>query len=267
MAASAGEAKPSGATEHAPIVCDLDGVVWLGGEPVPGAADAVARLRLAGHPVVFITNNSYAPVSEIEAKLAAQGIEATGAVRTSAAAAASLVEPGERVLVCGGPGLVEALVARGAVVVDDDTDVDALVVGFHRSFDYERMRLAAEAVRKGARFVASNDDATFPTPQGLIPGCGAIVAGVATAAGVEPLVAGKPYPPMAALVRQWVGHDGIVVGDRPDTDGRLARALGFRFVLVLTGVTAAADLPVAPAPDLVAADLAATADELLGQRS
>jgi 4-nitrophenyl phosphatase len=233
---------------------DLDGVVWLADEPVPGSAEAVARLRATGEPVVFVTNNSSQPVREVEAKLARQGIPAEGDVLTSAMAAATLVEPGERVLVCAGPGVVDALEERGAHPVRDG-EADAVLVGFHRDFDYERLRVAARAVRRGARLLATNDDASYPTPDGPIPGGGAILAAVVTATGATARVAGKPNPPMVDLVRDRVGRDGVMIGDRPETDGRFARALGYRFALVHTGVTPAG-VEVDPVPDLVAPDLA-----------
>jgi 4-nitrophenyl phosphatase len=244
-------------------VLDLDGVIWLAARPIAGAAEAVARLRAAGERVAFVTNNSNAPVAEVEAKLAAFGIPAAGDVVTSAQAAARLLEPGDRVLVCGGPGVREALAERGAVPVDDEAEADAVVVGFHRDFDYEQMRRATAAVRAGARLLATNDDATYPTPEGLIPGNGAILAGIVVAAGRQPdSVAGKPYAPMADLIRDRYGPSGWVVGDRPDTDGRFARALGYGFGLVLSGVTTEADLPVTPEPDRVATDLATLVEEL-----
>ena len=236
-----------------PFALDLDGVVWLADEPIPGSAEAVARLQASGEEVVFVTNNSSQPVAEVEAKLSALGIPATGAVVTSAMAAATLVDAGERVLVCAGPGVVEALERRGAVPVRDG-DADAVLVGFHRDFDYERLRIAARAVRRGARLLATNDDATYPTPEGPVPGGGAILAAVATATGATPIVAGKPHPPMAELVRARLGGDGVMVGDRPDTDGRFARVLGYRFALVHTGVTPAG-VDVDPRPDIEAPDL------------
>ena len=236
-------------------VLDLDGVVWLASDPIAGAADAIARLRAAGERVVFCTNNSAPRRGDHEAKLAAFGIPAGGDVLTSSMAAARLVAPGERVLVCGGPGIAEAVEARGAVPVRDG-DAEAVAVGFHRDFDYERLRIAARAVDRGARLIATNDDATYPTPDGPIPGGGALVAAVAYATGVEPVVAGKPHEPMADLVRSVGGPEGTVVGDRPSTDGALAAQLGYRFALVLTGVTHEADLPVEPPPDVVAASLA-----------
>jgi 4-nitrophenyl phosphatase len=244
-----------------PFALDLDGVVWLADEPIPGAAAAVGRLRAAGHDVVFCTNNSSQPVAEVEAKLARMEIPAAGLVITSAMAAATLVEPGERVLVCGGPGIVEALEQRGAIPIREGA-ADVVLVGFHRDFDYERLRIAATAVRRGARLLATNDDTSYPTPDGPIPGGGAILAAVETGAGVRATVAGKPNAPMAGLVRDVLGADGVMVGDRPDTDGRFAAALGYRFALVLTGVTTDHGLA-DPAPDLVAADLATLVDDLV----
>lgn len=170
-------------------------------------------------------------------------------------AVARLVEAGERVLCCSGPGVVEEVTARGARVVDEGP-CDAVIVGFHTDFDYDRLRRASLAVRAGARLLASNDDATYPTPTGLWPGGGALLAAVETASGQRAAVAGKPHEPVAALVRERLGADGIVVGDRADTDGAFAVTLGYRFGLVLSGVTTEADLPVDPEPAVVAADLA-----------
>ncbi|MGH9183917.1 MAG: HAD-IIA family hydrolase [Acidimicrobiales bacterium] len=235
---------------------DLDGVIWLTGRPIAGGAEAVERLRRAGERVLFVTNNSAAPIAEYEHRLSDQGIPAEGDVVSSAQAAASLLEPGSSAVVCAGPGVVEALEARG-VEARRDGDADAVVVGYHLDFDYERLRVAMQAVLGGARLIGTNDDPTYPTPAGPIPGGGAILAAVATASGTRPEVAGKPFPPMVALLEQRQGPGRhTVVGDRPTTDGRLAQALGARFALALSGVTQAADLPVDPAPDMVGDDLA-----------
>ena len=229
------------------VLCDLDGVVWLAHRPIPGSVEAIAALRAFGWRVVFVTNNSFSPVSAVEASLASVGIPAEGDVVTSASAGATLVEPGERVLVCGGPGIAEAVIARGAEVVSHgEVDagrgrLDAVVVGFHRDFDYEIMRRASGAVRAGARLIGTNDDATYPTPKGPIPGGGSILAAIATASGVAPIVAGKPHGPMAAAVRELTGgvsSSAVMVGDRPSTDGRFARTLGCRYALVRSGVIA-----------------------------
>ena len=132
--------------------------------------------------------------------------------------------------------------------------VDAVVVGVHRDFDYERLRVASNLVRAGARLIGTNDDATYPTPDGQIPGGGAILAAVAYASGAEPVVAGKPYQPMADLVIELVGGGPhVMVGDRPSTDGLFAERLGATFAHVRTGVSHEGEY----------ADLAAAVDALL----
>lgn len=228
------------------VLCDLDGVVWLDRTAIPEAPEAIERLRSAGRRVLFVTNNSVSVLAEQEAALAAIGVPAEGDVITSAQAAASLVEPGERVLVCGGPGVREAVAARGAEPLEVATATavlpDAVIVGLTRDVDYAMLDLASDAIRRGARFVATNDDATFPTPSGLTPGAGAIVAAVATSAGVAPTIAGKPHAAMADLVRVRCGDRfgpdaALMVGDRWSTDGRFADQLGCPFAMVRSGVT------------------------------
>ncbi len=229
------------------VLCDLDGVVWLAHEPIPGAVDAIAQLRASGRRVLFVTNNSAALVAEHEASLAAIGIDAQGDVVSSSMAAASLLSPGERVLVAGGAGIVEAVESADAVsVVNDGTDldgpVDAVVVGLHRDFDYDRMRVAGRAVLDGARLIGTNSDTTYPTPHGLEPGGGSIVAAIAAVGGVEAMFAGKPEQPMADLVVRLVDASPsslLMIGDRPETDGLFAERIGCGFALVETGVTAA----------------------------
>jgi len=244
-------------------VLDLDGVVWLVDQPIPGAVEAIARLRGAGEQVAFVTNSSLATRTEVAAKLETMGIdpgEGGRDVVTSSMAVAGLMEPGERALVIGGRGIDEALECRDVEIVPHDIEapaVDAVVVGLNMAFDYAMLRAAMRAVRGGARLLATNDDATYPTPSGLIPGGGSILASIVTASGVEPIIAGKPYAPITHMVLDRFGSEGVCVGDRPDTDGRFARALGYDFVLVLSGVTAREDLPVDPTPDAVHPDLAA----------
>lgn len=233
-------------------------------QPIPGSVEAIAALRGRGHRVLFVTNNSSAVVADQESKLASIGIPALGGVCTSAQAAGSLLRPGERVLVAGGPGVCEAVEAAGAEIVDHD--VETVIVGYHNTFDYWSMSRAATAVRSGARLIGTNDDATYPTPTGPIPGGGAILAAIATAAGVQPLVAGKPYSPMGDYVRGVLGMDDLsavwMVGDRDSTDGAFARAIGARYAHVLSGVSGNAATCESP-PDLVCADLAEFARHLL----
>lgn len=181
---------------------------------------------------------------------------------TAAMATASMIEPGARVLAVGSEGLRTALVDRGAELVDAPTDADVVAVGITIDFDYTMMTAAMRAIRAGARFIATNDDTTFPDAGGLLPGNGALVAAIAACAEQVPEVAGKPHEPIAAFVRARLGDTGIMVGDRPDTDGRFADAVGYDFGLVLTGVVGPDDLPVDPSPRFVADDLLSLVQKL-----
>lgn len=248
------------------VLCDLDGVVWLAHDPVPGAREAIERLRRSGRRVLFVTNNSVDVEADHERALAAIGIPAEGDVVSSAQAAASLLVPGERVAVCGGRGVVEAVEAVVGSTVSFGDDVDAVVVGLDRTFDFARLDAVSRTVRDGARFIATNLDATFPTPGGLTPGAGAVVAAISTAAGRSPIVAGKPNPAMAELVRRRCGprfgpRTALVVGDRWSTDGAFAGEIGCPFALVRSGVTAPG-APVGGTADVDLPDLAAVADLL-----
>ena len=239
-------------------ILDLDGVVWLADDVIPGVPEAVSRLRERGNTILFLTNNSSRTMSDLVTKFDRMGIEVEpDEIVTSAQAAASMLEPGSTALVCAGDGVREALAAREVKTIDKG-EADAVVVGFHKEFDYGRLNAAYQAVRAGARLIGTNDDTTYPTPDGPIPGGGALLAAVAAAAGVEPEVAGKPYQPMADAVRDRIGgaaDDGVVVGDRPDTDGLIAKRLELPFALVFTGVTKESDLPVDPEPVMTAPDL------------
>jgi HAD superfamily hydrolase (TIGR01450 family) len=263
-----------GSFPYTGVALDLDGVVWLGDQPIPGSAAAVRRLHSAGVTVVYVTNMSGLTIADQEAKLARHGVSAADSVVTSAAAAASLLEAGERVLVCGGPGVVEAVESAGATAVDGTgatreqaetggESLDAVVVGYHTSFDYWTMARASRAVREGARLIGTNHDPTYPTESGLQPGGGAILAAIATAAETAPIVAGKPHQPAADLTIARLGGRPLMVGDRPDTDGAFATTMGCDFGLVLSGVVSRGDLPVRPEPAHVADDLETLVDELL----
>ena len=184
---------------------DLDGVVWLSGEEIPGSAAAIALLRDVGEDVVFVTNNSAPTISVLQRRLERIDIASDPKdLITAAQAAASLVPEGGSVVAIADGGVREALTQRSAVVADDG-HADAVIVGWTESFTYETLATAATAVRSGARFIGTNADPTHPTPAGLRPGTGAIIAAVEVASGRACEFAGKPNDAMARLVRQRAG--------------------------------------------------------------
>jgi glycerol 3-phosphatase-2 len=242
-------------------IVDLDGVIWLTGEAIGDVSSAITALRAHGRRVVFATNNSAPTTEELRARLGKIGIDAPPEdLATSAAAAASLLSPGRPVKVLAGAGVLEALDARGVKVVDRGS-VDAALVGWSRTFDFDTLSDMAAAARTAGRLIGTNQDPTHPTPDGLVPGSGALLAAVATASGVVPEVAGKPHQPMADMMMDRFGFrtgdsSVVVVGDQPGTDGALAVRLSVPFGLVDSGVTPAAadgfEQPVAVrAPDFV----------------
>ncbi len=246
-------------------VLDLDGVVWCGGVALPGAVLATLELVERGHELVFCTNHAMSGASK-RTRLDELGV-APGSVLTSGEVAAANCRPGERVLVLGDPTLVGTFRSFGHDTCDvfelpEDGPVppcDVVVVGAAPYWDRSRIGLAADGVRAGARLLATNADPTHPARGAvgarLLPGNGALVAAIATAAGAAAEFVGKPEAAMVDQLRSRHGPVEMVVGDKPETDGELAVALGARFALVLSGVTSESDLPVAPSPDVVAPDL------------
>lgn len=250
------------------IVCDLDGVVYLGDRPIEGSGRALSALEEAGFGVLFCTNNSWRTRRDSAQKVArVTGYPARPSqVLSSAVAAAALLSgSATRAYVVGGPGIREALTEVGVRSVARWQAAEAVVVGLDRELSYEKLTDASMAVRAGARFIATNLDTTFPSERGLLPGAGSIVASVATAAGAEPETAGKPFPPMRALIRARIGDSAVwVVGDRADTDLAMAAAEGWTAVLVMSGVTEDAD-DAEPVPDLVYPRLEQLVDRLVGE--
>ncbi len=249
------------------LVCDLDGVLYLDTEPIPGAGDALTALERTGMRILLVTNNSTRTADQTAAKLAdVVGYPADPAqVLGSGQAAAELLRGGAGpVFVVGETGLVGTLEAAGLAVTGDWRAATTVVVGLDRWVTYARLRDAALAVRAGARFVATNADPTYPTPDGQVPGCGALVAFIAAAAGTAPEVAGKPHAAARALVRAALGPGPTyVVGDRVDTDLEMGRLEGWERVLVLTGVTSdAGGLDGDHRPELVLPSIADLPDAL-----
>ena len=244
------------------VLLDLDGVVYTGNTPLPGGAELVAYLRESGRRLQCITNNSTQTAEQFVAKLAGMGVAVEpGQVLTSPEATAVFLQerlaPGAPVMAIGEEGLVRVLLGHGFRVVDRDPE--AVVCGLDRRLTYERLTRACFAIRRGAAFVATNPDRSLPTEAGLLPGNGATLAYLQTATGVAPLVIGKPETTMLDVAMSRLGAipgETAIVGDGLLTDIAAGRRAGLTTLLVLTGVTRAADLEGAPAPpDLVFPDL------------
>src|SRR4051794_32997017 len=262
---TAGSSEPPSAVYDVALL-DLGGVVYVGPDAVPGVPDALAAARKAGMRLGFVTNNAARTPEEVAGHLAELGVPAEASdVITSAQAAASVVAErlgaDARVLPIGGPGVAAALRAAGLTVVERAEDRPrAVVQGYGREVGWPQLAEAVVAVRNGARHVATNTDATIPSPRGLLPGNGAMVGVVRDVTGQQPLVTGKPDPAMhAECVRRTGAQRPLVVGDRLDTDIEGARRAGAASLLVLTGVTDPATLLATRPdhrPDLLSADAA-----------
>jgi 4-nitrophenyl phosphatase len=247
------------------VVADLDGVVYAGDRMLPGAVGFFALLQSDSIPYAFLTNNTTRTPEHYAERLAKAGIVTTlERIVTAAEATARLLareRPGARVYVIGEEGLRAAFLRRGFVLTAEAPDY--VVVGLDRRFDYEKLRLGAAAIRRGAQFIASNADPLLPTSDDFIPGAGSMVGALVGATGVAPRLVGKPKPDMLLLAVEQLGvppQDALMIGDRLDTDIAAGHAAGTRTALVLSGVARLEDLPAAPIqPDLVATDLAALA--------
>ena len=223
------------------LVFDLDGCVWTGDVLTPGASEVLALIRRQGKGLCFLTNNSRARARTMQAKLERLGVQAKEAeVLTPLEILGEVVAQRwgpSRVLAIGGPELAAVLVEAGHTLVRVDAyrEATVVVVGNDFDFSYERLTAAARAVDAGAAFVTPNIDPRLPMEDGqFLPGCGAIVEAVASAAGARPIVIGKPEPPLFELALQRMGlgvDDAAMVGDSIDSDVRGARRVGMTAVL------------------------------------
>lgn len=243
------------------VIFDLDGVIYRGRQPVPGAAALVAALREAGLLIRFATNNSMATRAMYVPRLVEMGIAAQAdEIVTSTSATidhlrAHLPEV-RRVMAVGAEGMLDELRAAGfdATAAGDAVDLgydgqpldstyDAVIAGLDPTVDFRRLAAATTAIRAGARFIATNADLRYPTPTGFLPGAGAIIAALRAAGGAEPLVIGKPEPGIFTAILERAGvdrHEAVAIGDNPDADMVAAHRAGVRSILVLTGVADAA---------------------------
>ncbi len=266
------------------LLVDLDGVLYRGAAPVPGVAAVLAARAAAGDRVVYVTNNSMhhrteyvGRLRELGAPLEAGADAVVSSARATARYLADEQPPVRRVLAVGASGLERELRDVGLEVVAaahaatriarEGLDgwaaaghPEAVVVGLDPQLTYLRIAAAADSIRAGARFVATNLDPVLPTEGGLRPGAGAVVAAIRTASGTEPVAIGKPAPMLLEVAARTAGAaaaDAVVIGDSLVTDLPAARAVGARSILMLTGVTRrdeAEALPAAERPTAVASD-------------
>ena len=254
------------------FIFDADGTLYRGEAVLPGAAEFIADLRRLGIPWLVATNNSTMPPAGVAARLTRMGIPATAddVINSSQVAAAYVARemPGASVFMVGEAGVREALVAAGVALTEDWQAADAVVVGLDREATYARLRDAALAIRRGARFIASNADRTLPTEQGLIPGAGSVVAFLEIATDVRARVIGKPAPDIFLHTLARLGTPAgltAAVGDRPETDIAAGQAAGLRTIGVLTGASPAeAFAAMQTPPDWVFEDMVALRQAYLG---
>jgi HAD superfamily hydrolase (TIGR01450 family) len=249
------------------LILDLDGVVWVGATAVPGSVEAIARLRADGVRLVFMTNDPRGSRADYAARLSGLGIpaderEVVTAGRTLAAALRDREEQGARVFVIGSPALKAELAGVGLEVLGGEAgrDAEIVAVGGHDSFDYHELRIAIQAVRRGARLYAAGRDATFPMPDGPWPGTGSILAAVEVGGGATAITVGKPEPAIFNVAHSLLAgcRRIAIVGDNLDADIAGGNRAGLTTILVLTGTSGRDDVAGASTvPDVVLPDLAA----------
>ena len=256
-------------------VFDLDGVIYRGNEAQPHASEAVRQLRLRGRKVFFFTNNTTQSRLDFQTKLAGMDIPAElGEIMTSAYATALYLHQegtnGSRVYTVGESGLIKELESVGLkIVTDPDKEaVDFVVVGLDRHFTYDKLTKAQQAILSGARFIATNRDATYPIEGGkIIPGGGSMVSAIETASGAAPITIGKPETYALEMVLELAGsvpEESVIVGDRLETDIALGNKLNMHSVLTLTGVSdrwSAENAPPEMRPERIIEDLIELLDE------
>jgi 4-nitrophenyl phosphatase len=244
------------------LILDMDGVLWRDQQPIGDLPSIFRRIESLGLNVTLATNNATRSTDQFVEKLEGFGVRLEPwQIITSAQATVFYLRqafpPGGEVYVVGEIGLVHTLEAAGYVHGSDNPL--AVIVGLDRSINYEKLCKASLLIRSGIPFIATNTDPTLPTPEGLVPGAGAIVGAIRIASGVDPVIIGKPSPMLYTLAIERMRlspHEVLVVGDRLDTDIFGAHKIGCRTALVLSGATSSEiALAAQPQPDIIAEDL------------
>jgi HAD superfamily hydrolase (TIGR01450 family) len=248
------------------LLIDLDGVVWIGREPVPGSPEALRALLGDGKRIVFVTNNPGRLPQAYVQRLRELGVEVgpeqivTAGVAVAQLAGEAAGEGGSA-FVIGAEPLQEMVAATGTRLLqgDEAEEADVVVVSGHRGFDYGELKAAKFALDRGAQLFATSHDPTMPYPGGELPGTGAVLAAVEVASGKRATIAGKPERHLFELAKEVAGGGRLaMVGDRISSDIDGGRAAGLETVLVLSGTSSREQAEAAdPAPDHVIDDLAA----------
>jgi phosphoglycolate/pyridoxal phosphate phosphatase family enzyme len=243
------------------LLIDLDGVVWIGREPVPGSPEALRALLDSGKRIVFVTNNPGRHPASYAERLRELGVEVgAGQIVTAGIVAARLAAEaagsGGSAFVIGAQALKEMVAGAGARVLEGEEarNADAVVVSGHRGFDYAELLAAKRALDRGAALVATSRDPTMPFPGGEVPGTGSVLAAVEVASGRRAEIAGKPERHLFEMAIEAIGGDGrlAMVGDRVASDVAGGHGAGLETVLVLSGTTSREEAAAAdPAPDHV----------------
>jgi len=226
---------------------DMDGVLVREDRAIPGAADLIRHWTATDRPFLVLTNNSIFTARDLSARLAAAGLEVPEErIWTSALATAAFLKqqrPGGSAFVVGEAGILTALHDAGFVMTE--TAPDFVVVGETRNYSFEAITKAIRLIRGGARFISTNPDATGPSPEGPLPATGAINALITKATGKEPYIVGKPNPMMFRSALNRIGahsHNTAMIGDRMDTDIVAGMEAGLHTILVMTGISDAAEI-------------------------
>jgi 4-nitrophenyl phosphatase len=244
------------------LILDMDGVLWKSAQPIGDLPKIIGRIEGNNWKVMYATNNATRTVQQYVEFLSSFGVksEPWQVITSATAVTRYLVEKfpeGGGVYIVGEHGVIADCAEHGYIQSTDG--VLAVIVGFDRSVTYEKLKTATLLIRGGAPYIGTNPDLTFPTPEGLIPGAGSILAAVTAATGIHPVVVGKPEPLMYRIALERLGispQQALVVGDRPETDITCAQLLGCRTALVLSGVTNADQAAAwSPPPDIIAKDL------------
>lgn len=251
------------------LIIDMDGVLWRGNEQIVNLNRLFDDIRTFPLKFVLATNNSTRSITQYQQRLAELGAEIHhDEILTSGLATALILRSrypkGGPVFVVGEAGLVETLGDYG--FIHSTENPLAVIAGLDRTISYEKLKLASGFIRNGAAFIATNPDKTLPTPDGFVPGAGAVLAFIEAASGTKPEVIGKPFPTLlnAAIERmQVLPKQVLAIGDRLDTDVAGAQAAGCMTALVLSGVcTAAEGAAWRPAVDLITPDISVVIDIL-----